>query len=119
MENKVDVSVILPMKSSKAKDFEEYFNKAIQSIQNQITQVNELVIVSSNESSLVEYLENYDFGELNVKKIIWDKEPNYCSQLNFGVENASSKWISIFEFDDEYSTIWFKNVKKHIEAFKC
>ncbi len=117
MENKVDVSVILPIKSSKTKDFEEYFNKAIQSIQNQITQVNELVIVSSNESSLVEYLENYDFGELNVKKIIWDKEPNYCSQLNFGVENASSKWISIFEFDDEYSTIWFKNVKKHIEAY--
>lgn len=117
MENKVDVSVILPIKSSKAKGFEEYFDKAIQSIQNQLTQVNELVIVSSNESSLVEYLEKYDFGELNVKKIIWDKEPNYCSQLNFGVENASSKWISLFEFDDEYSTIWFKNVKKHIEAY--
>lgn len=117
MENKVNVSVILPIKSSKTKDFEEYFGKAIKSLQNQIEQVNELVIVSTNESSLIEFLESYDFGELNVKKLTWDRDPNFCSQINFGVENASSEWVSLFEFDDEYSAIWFKNVKKYQEAF--
>lgn len=117
MENKVDVSVILPIKSSKTKDFEDYFEKAIKSLQNQLIEINELVIVNTNESSLVEFLEKYDFGKLNVKKITWDQEPNYCSQINFGVANASSEWISLFEFDDEYSAIWFKNVKKYQKSF--
>jgi hypothetical protein len=43
-------------------------------------------------------------------------EPNFASQVNYGVQNAKSDWISIFEFDDEYSTIWFDNVNKYSEA---
>ncbi len=35
MENKLSLSIILPIKSSKVKDFEDYFNKAIESIKNQ------------------------------------------------------------------------------------
>lgn len=117
MENKIDVSVILPIKSSLAKDFEEFFNNAITSLKNQLVKVSELVIVHTNETSLVSFLDSYDFGTLNVNKILWDKEPNYCDQINFGVENAKNSWVSLFEFDDEYSAIWFKNVKKYIDAF--
>ena len=36
---KFDVSVILPIKSSKTLNFDEYFNKAIQSIKNQNIQM--------------------------------------------------------------------------------
>jgi hypothetical protein len=32
MNNTLPLSIILPIKSSKAKDFEDYFNKAITSI---------------------------------------------------------------------------------------
>ena len=35
MENKLSLSIILPIKSAKAKDFKEYFDKAITSILNQ------------------------------------------------------------------------------------
>jgi hypothetical protein len=35
MENKLSLSIILPIKSSKVKDFEDYFNKAIESIKKQ------------------------------------------------------------------------------------
>jgi hypothetical protein len=117
MENIAPVSIILPIKSSKTKDFEEFFNKAIQSIKEQIIGVNELVIVHTQEESLVTFLSSYDFGELNVNKVTWDKTPNYCDQVNFGIENATSEWVSLFEFDDEYSKIWFKNVKKYIEVY--
>jgi hypothetical protein len=41
MEKKFNVSVILPIKSSKSKDFNEYFNKAITSLKNQQTKINE------------------------------------------------------------------------------
>ena len=42
---KFDVSVILPIKSSKTLNFGDYFNKAIQSIKNQKLGINELIII--------------------------------------------------------------------------
>lgn len=117
MSNKLSLSIILPIKSSKARNFDEYFEKAIKSIQSQTVEFEELVIVHTSEESLVTLLEGYDFGTLNVTKLLWDKSPNYADQVNFGVKNAKGKWISLFEFDDEYSSIWFKNVEKYITAY--
>lgn len=117
MKNKLSVSVILPIKSSKAKDFDEYFNKAIQSIKDQKVEIEELVIVHTAEESLVQLLDSYDFGTIQVNKLLWDKEPNYCSQVNHGIKNAKGVWVSLFEFDDEYSNIWFDNVLKYTESY--
>ena len=117
MENKLSLSIILPIKSSKVKDFEDYFNKAIDSIKNQQVGVEELVIIHTPEESLVTHLNGYDFGDLQVTKLLWDKDPSFMDQVNFGIENAKGKWVSLFEFDDEYSSIWFKNVKKYIESY--
>lgn len=117
MNNTLSLSVILPIKSAKAKDFEEYFEKAISSLKNQQVGFEELVIVHSQEQSLIDLLDSYDFGDLNVTKLLWDQEPNYANQVNFGIKNAKGTWVSLFEFDDEYSSIWFKNVKTYIESF--
>lgn len=117
MENKLSLSIILPIKSSKVKDFEDYFNKAIESIKNQQVSIEELVIVHTPEESLVSFINGYDFGELNINKILWDKDPNYMEQVNYGIKNSKGTWISLFEFDDEYSSIWFKNVKKYTESY--
>jgi glycosyltransferase involved in cell wall biosynthesis len=117
MNNNLSISVILPIKSSKAKDFEIYFEKAIQSVQNQKSTVDELIIVHTSEESLVEFIKNYNFESLNVVNLLWDKEPNYCNQVNYGIKNAKSSWVSLFEFDDEYSPIWFDNVKKYISSY--
>ena len=91
---KFDVSVILPIKSSKTLNFDEYFNKAIQSIKNQKLGINELVIVHTNETSLIEFLDNFDFGDIVVEKHVWTKEPNYAGQISYGARAAKSKWIS-------------------------
>jgi len=117
MENKISLSVILPIRSSKARNFDEYFDKSIQSILNQSLVLDELVIVHTNEESLVEFLTNYDFKGLNVNKLVWESEPNFCDQVNYGIKNSKNKWVSILEFDDEYSSIWFKNVNKYIEVY--
>ena len=110
---KFDVSVILPIKSSKANGFVEYFEKAITSLKNQTVKINELIIVHTDETYLTEFLNGFDFGDLIVKKIVWTKEPNFADQVNHGVKSSESKWVSLFEFDDEYSNIWFKNVEKY------
>jgi hypothetical protein len=110
---KFDVSVILPIKSSKANGFVGYFEKAITSLKNQTVKINELIIVHTDETYLTEFLNGFDFGDLTVKKIVWTKEPNFADQVNHGVRSSESKWVSLFEFDDEYSNIWFKNVEKY------
>ena len=117
MSNKLSLSVILPIKSSKVKDFEEYFDKAITSINSQTVEIEELVIVHSSEESLVNFLNDYNFGTLNVVKLLWDKKLNYCDQVNYGISNSKGVWDSLVEVDDEYSSIWFKNVKKYAESF--
>jgi glycosyltransferase involved in cell wall biosynthesis len=117
MSDKLNVSIVLPIKSSRARDFAEYFGKAIQSIKNQIVGVDELVIVHTQEESLVTFLNSFDFGDLNVSKYTFEGDPSYSGQMNFGIEKAKSTWVSLFEFDDEYSSIWFKNVQKYMEAY--
>lgn len=116
MEN-FDVSVILPIKSSSHPWFEDYFNKAITSIVTQKKQINELIIVHTDETKLVEHLDNYDFSGLNVNRVVWTKAPNFAEQVNHGARIANSKWITIFEFDDEYSNIWFNNVDKFSKSY--
>ena len=70
MENKLPVSIVLPIKTSLVRDFTEFFDKAIKSIQNQSIQPEELVIIHCNEKELKKYLDEYDFGGLNTKKIL-------------------------------------------------
>lgn len=117
MKNTLPISVILPIKSAIVKDFEEYFDKSIKSILSNDLLPSELVIVHTQEEKLINFLEKYDFSELNVKKVLFSDTPNYCSQINVGVKNSSEEWVSLFEFDDEYSSIWFRNVKKYIDAY--
>jgi hypothetical protein len=117
MENFIDLTVILPIKSASSKDFTELFEKSIESLKTQKTNFNELIIVHTDEDKLVNHLDSFDFGELKVKKLIWKGEPNYQAQINYGVDNSKTKWVSFYEFDDEYSNIWFKNVKRYSEAY--
>jgi hypothetical protein len=53
MENKISLSVILPIKSAKAKDFDELFGKAINSLKEQKVDFEELVIVHTQEETLI------------------------------------------------------------------
>ena len=116
MEN-LDVSVILPVESYMHKNFEELFTSSIQSIQNQTVSPTELVLVHSDEEKLVSYLTNFDFSGLTVNLIENKGNTDFATQMNLGVENAKSKWVSFLEFDDEYASIWFKNVKRFVEAY--
>jgi hypothetical protein len=118
MENKNTISVVLPIKSGKARNFEDYFNKCITSVKNQKDFVNELVIVYCDETDLTNHINSYDFEGLNVVKLVWEKEPNFADQVNYGVSLANSTWVSLLEFDDEYSNIWFKNASKYMDIYK-
>jgi hypothetical protein len=116
-EKTIDLSVILPLDSSKHRFFDEMFERAVMSLQLQSTKVNELVIVHPNEEGLKNKIDNFDFSGLTVNVVENNGDFDFCTQVNLGVKNAKSKWVSILEFDDEYSTIWFKNVDQYIKAY--
>ena len=74
----LNISVILPIESSKHKDFVTLFNSCVTSIKNQVLVDNkenkvvgdiELVLVHSGEESLVSHINDYDFEELDVSII--------------------------------------------------
>lgn len=118
MKTNFNLSIILPIKTSIARDFEELFKKSIESITTQDIQPEELIIVHTNEELLKTYLNDFDFGDLNVRKLEFNGEPNFSDQVNFGIENSKTEWVTILEFDDEYSKIWFDNTEKYIKAYE-
>ena len=115
MENKI--SVVLPIKSGKLAQFDEYFAKSVLSVKNQESYVNELVIVHTDEDLLVNFLDKFDFSGLTVNRVLWTESPSFAEQVNEGVKQSTSKWVSLLEFDDEYSNIWFDNVLKYSEIY--
>jgi hypothetical protein len=118
MENKNSISVILPIKTRKAIDFDDFFDKAIQSIKLQKEYVNEVIIVHTGEDFFMDFVSSYDFEDLNVVMEEYTGTPNYASQVNQGVMKATSEWVSLLEFDDEYSNIWFKNANNYMNIYK-
>jgi len=115
--NTLDVSVILPVSSTKHKDFETLYLRAITSIINQSVQPSELVVVHSGEELLKSFVENFNYSGITTNIVHNQGNFDFASQVNMGVKSAKSKYISILEFDDEYSSIWFKNVKTYIDAY--
>ena len=62
MENILDLSVILPIKNMLMKDFEEFFQKSIESIQNQEFLPKNVIIVHGKDKNLSDYLKNYNYN---------------------------------------------------------
>jgi len=125
MEN-LNISIVLPIESSKHKNFNELFSSAVQSIHNQVKDCPrrgkvlndiELVVVHSGEESLLSILNEFDFSGLTTNIIHNTGETDFSTQVNLGVKNSNYEWISLLEFDDEYSSIWFKNVSKYIDSY--
>ena len=116
-KNKFDVSVILPVNTSMTKDFEDLFSKSVKSVENQIVGITELIVVHSTEEKLKSFLQSYDFNGINVKLVENIGSLDFASQVNLGVNESNSEWVSILEFDDEYSSIWFKSVDRYVKSY--
>lgn len=124
--NKLDISIILPIESSKHKGFDKLFNACITSIHNQdktnsegeqVVGDIELVLVHSGEETLVSEINNYNFSGITTNIVHNEGKTDFSTQVNLGVEKAKHEWVTILEFDDEFSSIWFKNVARYANAY--
>jgi len=115
-ENKNGISVILPIHEL-TDETKVLFGRAVQSILDQKTKPEGLIVVTPINSEALTYLEGFDFKDLNVTIVKNEGKTDFSSQINLGVSKSKTEWFSILELDDEYSNIWFDNVVKYKEVY--
>jgi len=117
-EIKNNISVILPVHLL-TEETKQLFSNAIESVKTQLVRPDELVIVTPKNSETLEFVKSFDYGDYkeSVTFAENDGETDFASQVNYGVSVSKSEWFSILEFDDEFASIWFKNVIEHRDAY--
>lgn len=111
------ISVVLPIHTIKDELEEKYLNDALSSVENQKQSPDELVIVIPKGSNIKTFIDNFKFEKTKVRVLENEGPSDFCSQVNFAVDNITTDFFSILEFDDLYSTIWFDNFKKYTKAY--
>ena len=108
------ISTIIPI-NEMTSQLEEYFGKAIESIKTQKVAADKNYIVHTPQ--VKDFLESYDFGDLDVTLIENTGDSQFTSQINVAVDGLETDWFTILEIDDEFSNIWIDNFKKYAEAY--
>lgn len=54
---------------------------------------------------------------LSITTVKNEGKTDFSSQVNLGVKTVTTDYFSILEYDDEYSTIYFKNILKHFKVY--
>jgi hypothetical protein len=116
-----DISVILPVHEFNP-DIATWLKMAVKSVNTQIVKPEKLIIVydpqieSQIKSSITEE-ESKDIVDIIEYLPNTTNEFDFCSQINFAASKITTEYFSFLEVDDEYSRIWFKNVKRYIDAY--
>jgi hypothetical protein len=124
MKRKANITVIIPIHSCEAKDFDNYLKNAMQSIFNSRVLPETIKIiapqkVTSHINSLLmdEFHKMDGFGDVGIEFIINGGDTDFATQMNTAVAAVKTEFFSFLEFDDEYSSIWFSNVEKYMAEF--
>jgi hypothetical protein len=116
-----DITVVIPIHTF-TEDSGKWLKMSVNSVNMQVEKPEKLMIVYNPEIENQVKESITDFETSFIKDII-EFIPNttgvydFCNQINFAVDNVKTEYFSFLEFDDEYSRIWFKNVKKYINAY--
>ena len=110
-----DITVIIPI--HKLDDvtftlFNEAYKSAVASAENSKDFSVKIMAVIGNDVSddyVKEIKNGYDIDVL----INETGKTDFCSQINYAVENIDTEYFSILEYDDTYSKIWFKSSYNH------
>ena len=105
MEN---LTVIVPIVVLNTDEKKEMFINALSSIDD-----SNIIVVG--EKKAIESLNDIDLSKFIFTTLInTGKDKSYVSNVNFALKNIKSEYFSILEYDDMYSSIWFKNVEEYI-----
>ena len=118
--NSKDVTVILPVHDVSGK-FNEWFPKAIKSLEQSQSKPNKTLIVCSTKNpDVTEFMSKWEKPSDLDNEVVSNtsEHDTFCGQVNFGVGLVETEFFSILEFDDEYSNIWFKLFGVYSESYE-
>jgi hypothetical protein len=122
----MNISVIIPIHEYND-ELSLYLDKAVESIVKQegVEELPQLILVFPSE--LEAAIEGFKEGAIRKyqEKLPYTKftlisnggNTDYQSQVNLAVKSVTTDYFSVLEFDDEYSTTYFRNVTKYINSF--
>ena len=119
--NMKDITVIIPIHEFEH-DTAKWLKMSVNSVNLQ-AEIPEKLLIVYNPAIENEIKTTITEEETNNIKNIIQYLPNttgsydFCSQINFAVDNVDTEYFSFLEFDDEYSKIWIKNVKQYINVY--
>lgn len=118
MKELTEITVLLPVHELND-GTRPLFANAVTSVAEQLVLPDALLIIVPKGSDVAKELSEYDYGKIKdiVTVVENDGKTDFASQINLGVEEAKTEWISILELDDEYAKIWFKNVVEYRNAY--
>jgi hypothetical protein len=122
MKKKANITVVIPIHSCEAKDFDKYLKNAMQSIfDSRVLPEKVLIVAPYNVFQYItdEYIKTLyqGTGGVELETIINDGETDFATQMNLAVSKVKTEFFSFLEFDDEYSSVWFSNVEKYMAEF--
>lgn len=116
-----DVTVILPLHEF-TDDTTKWLKMSVNSVNTQVVRPEKFIIVFNPEIESKIKTAITDEETNNIKEIIeylpnTTGEYDFCSQINFAASKVTTEYFSFLEYDDEYSRVWFRNVKKYIDVY--
>jgi len=119
----MNISVIIPIHEYNEK-ISLLVNNAIESItkQEDVEGLPKIVLVypplidSELKVSMKKYFE-LSGKTVNILYVKNEGKTDYQSQVNLAVKSVTTDYFSVLEFDDEYSSTYFKNSEKYIKSY--
>ena len=109
-----NVTIIIPVLRIDG-DYKEMLENAILSIGEFREDVKTIIVCPPSIASEIKKLNEY---YPNVHMLINEGNTDFCSQVNFGIDNCGTEWFSILEMDDEYRKTWFTSMNEYMGVFK-
>lgn len=104
-----DITVIVPVVNMENDKNKELFVRAIESIDD--SQI--IVVGPENDIKAIENLKLSKIMRVLVNK---SQDTSYAFQVNYAVKDVKTTYFSVLEFDDIYTSIWFKNVQQYLDT---
>jgi hypothetical protein len=100
---------------------EDYLSNAIKSLENQKdldSKIKVLLVYPNDiELGLNLFLKKNKYKNVVIDKLINTSKSDFQSQINFAVDNISTEYFTILEFDDEFSHVYFKTLNKYVDSY--
>ena len=103
MENKIDITVIIPVVELDSVG-QDLFKKAVLSVRGYCD------VIAVGSPAAIATLPTV----AGCTTVINDGDTCYAAQVNLGARSIKTKWFSVLEYDDEFSPVWFDNVARYI-----